>query len=26
VYWNFLHNATVTVGDQTVVEDGKLLL
>ena len=26
VYWNFLHNATVTVGDQTLVEDGKLLL
>src|SRR5262249_30999234 len=26
VYWNFLHNATVTVGGHTLVEDGKLLL
>jgi aminopeptidase len=26
VYWNFLHNATVTVGDQTVVQAGKLML
>jgi hypothetical protein len=24
VYWNFLHNATVTVGDHTVVQNGKL--
>jgi hypothetical protein len=24
VYWNFLHNATVTVGNQTLVENGKL--
>jgi len=26
VYWNFLHNATVTAGAKTLVEDGKLLL
>jgi hypothetical protein len=26
VYWNFLHNATVTAGDQILVKDGKLLL
>jgi hypothetical protein len=26
VYWNFLHNATVAVGDQVLVQDGKLLL
>jgi hypothetical protein len=25
VYWNFLHNATVTVGDHTLVKDGELL-
>ena len=24
VYWNFLHNATVTVGDYTLVKDGRL--
>lgn len=24
VYWNFIHNATVTVGDHTLVKDGKL--
>jgi hypothetical protein len=26
VYWNFLHNATVSVGDQTLVRDGQLQL
>jgi hypothetical protein len=26
VYWNFLHNATVTVSGQALVEDGKLML
>jgi hypothetical protein len=26
VYWNFLHNATVTAGSQTLVQDGRLLL
>ena len=26
VYWNFLHNATVTAGDQILVKDGRLLL
>jgi hypothetical protein len=26
VYWNFLHNATVTVGNQTLVRDGSLEL
>jgi hypothetical protein len=26
VYWNFLHNATVTVGDQVLIKDGKLSL
>jgi hypothetical protein len=26
VYWNFLHNATVTVGDTTLVQNGRLLL
>ena len=25
VYWNFIHNATVTVGDHTLVKDGKLI-
>jgi hypothetical protein len=25
VYWNFLHNATVTAGSYTLVRDGKLL-
>src|SRR5262245_15767473 len=25
VYWNFLHNATVTVGNKTLVEEGKLI-
>jgi hypothetical protein len=25
VYWNFLHNATVTVGNRTLVRDGQLL-
>jgi hypothetical protein len=24
VYWNFIHNATVTAGNKTIVEDGKL--
>ena len=24
VYWNFIHNATVTAGDHTLVKDGKL--
>src|SRR5215831_6972243 len=24
VYWNFIHNATVTAGDRTIVEDGNL--
>ena len=24
VYWNFIHNATVSVGDQILVKDGKL--
>jgi len=24
VYWNFIHNATVTVDDRILVEDGKL--
>ncbi len=24
VYWNFIHNATVTAGDRTLVKDGKL--
>lgn len=24
VFWNFLHNSTVTVGDATLVKDGKL--
>ena len=24
VYWNFIHNATVTAGHTTIVEDGKL--
>jgi aminopeptidase len=24
VYWNFIHNATVTVGDYVLVKDGKL--
>ena len=26
VYWNFLHNATVTVGDRVLVQDGQLQL
>jgi len=26
VYWNFLHNATVTAGDHILVKDGTLLL
>jgi len=26
VYWNFLHNATVTVGNQTLVRGGSLNL
>jgi hypothetical protein len=26
VYWNFLHNATVTVGSTTLVRDGELML
>jgi leucyl aminopeptidase (aminopeptidase T) len=26
VYWNFLHNATVTAGNQTLVKDGKMTL
>jgi hypothetical protein len=26
VYWNFLHNATVTVGDRTLVQDGQLVV
>jgi len=25
VYWNFLHNATVTAGEQTLVQNGQLL-
>jgi hypothetical protein len=25
-YWNFIHNATVTVSDQPLVKDGKLML
>jgi hypothetical protein len=25
VYWNFLHDATVTVGQRTLVQDGKLV-
>jgi hypothetical protein len=25
VYWNFIHNATVTVGDYILVRDGKLI-
>lgn len=25
VYWNFLHNATVTVGDRVLVKDGELV-
>jgi hypothetical protein len=25
VYWNFIHNATVTIGNRTLVEDGNLL-
>ena len=25
VYWNFIHNATVTVGDYVLVKDGKLV-
>ena len=25
VYWNFLHNATVTAGDYTLVKDGRLV-
>ena len=24
VYWNFLHNATVTAGNRTLVKDGSL--
>ena len=24
VYWNFIHNATVTVGNKTLVQDGNL--
>jgi hypothetical protein len=24
VYWNFIHNATVTAGDRVLVKDGKL--
>jgi hypothetical protein len=26
VYWNFLHNATVTAGPHTLVKDGKLMV
>lgn len=26
VYWNFLHNATVSVGERILVQDGKLVL
>jgi hypothetical protein len=26
VYWNFLHNATVSVGDHILVKDGVLQL
>jgi len=26
VYWNFLHNATVTAGERVVVRDGKLVV
>jgi aminopeptidase len=26
VYWNFLHNATVTAGNNTLVKDGKLMV
>jgi hypothetical protein len=26
VYWNFLHNATVTVGNHVLVNDGRLML
>jgi hypothetical protein len=26
VYWNFVHNATVTAGDRMVVKEGKLLI